>query len=116
MKNFPDYIFIDDSTIGIGTVDNIIRSEMDSGLPKTKQRDSVLMLNVTFSATINRDDIADFYRWFQNDLEGGQRWFLLRNPVFGNIQRFRFSVTEFQWQKLGTLYGTSFVLEGYLDV
>lgn len=116
MTEFPKYLFIDDSSIRISTTDNITRSEMDNGLAKTKRLNSVPILNFSFNITVNRRDLGSFYKWFLEDLGGGQRWFLLRNLSFGEIQRFRFVTTQIEWEKLGTLYVTNVTIEGHVNV
>lgn len=116
MKEFPKYVFIDDSTIRFASVNNIIRSEMDSGMAKTKKNNSKATVSLIFNVTINRNDLFNWFKWFHNDLQSGQRWFLLRHPLFGNVQRFRFLETEIEWVKTGTLLSSTFEIEGYLDV
>lgn len=116
MTNFPDYIFVNDSSVRFLTVDNIMRSDMESGVAKTKPINSIPVSQITFPVSINRNDLASFYRWFSSDLNYGQRWFLMRHPIFGEVQRFRFLETRIEWEKIGTLLVSDFVLEAYLDV
>lgn len=113
MTFFPKYIFIDDSSIQFSIVDNVYRSEMESGLQKVKPRESVPMFNISFDVSINKNDITSFYNWYLKDLRSGANWFLLKHPLTGKLSRFRFLNNEISWDKIGTLVISNFELEGY---
>lgn len=112
MMEFPDYIFIDDSTIEFSIRDNIIRSEMSNGMDKTKPRQSLTIQDIKFSVSMHRDSLNDFNKWFES-LQFGSLFFLMRNPLMGNVKKYRFSNTEFSWKKSGNLYSSTFELESY---
>lgn len=113
MKNFPDFIFINDTSIQIGMVNNVYRSNMESGVPKLKQINSTSMFNLQFDVSIDASDLRNFYEWFNNDLSSGSFWFIMNHPLTGEKVRLRFAEYDFSWRKIGSLMVSSFLLEGY---
>lgn len=113
MNEFPDYIFINDLSIRSKSINNIVRTEMGSGLPKTKPIDSTPMREVSFDVSIDSSDLTSFNNWFRLDLKSGLYFFLMRDPLLGVIKRFRFKDTEIEWSKIGSILTSRFILESY---
>ena len=116
MTTFPDFVFVNDATIRYQVSDNVMRSEMESGVAKTRQINSAPTENITFDISVNRMDLGKFYKWFSEDTKSGQLWFLMRHPLAGTVKRFRFVTTDIAWEKIGTLLVASVTIEGYHDV
>lgn len=112
MTFLPSFVFIDDSSIEFSLTENIIRTQMDSGVEKIKQKDSIATFNLSFVVSIHREDFKSFYDWYNNDLRFGAFWFLMSHPLTGESVRVRFR-QNFSWRKLGNLMTSSFVIEGY---
>ena len=110
---FPDYVFIDDSTLTKKIMNNVIRSEMEVGPQKTRPRQSTPMIQITFTATVCDTKLQDWFDWFSDDIAYGAKWFRMNNPYIGGKERFRFVETEINWTKLGSLHTANFTLEAY---
>lgn len=113
MNEFPSYIFINDLSIRERVLNNVIRTDMGSGLSKTKPKDSAPVRIISFDVSINRNDYKKFKEWFAINLRYGQLFFLLRDPLSGEIKRFRFENTEIDWAKVGSILTANFSLESY---
>lgn len=113
MIMFPNFVFIDDSSINFTRVQNSIRSNMEVGLPKTKKNQSIPSFILSFSASIHLDNSKNFFLWFDKDINSGNDFFLLRNPLTGVVEKFRFLNTEISWRKNGKILTSEFILEGY---
>lgn len=116
MVKMPEYVFIDDSTLTRSYVDNILRSQTESGPMKTRPIQNVPMFQVSFTARIHSSRFAEFNNWFKYTVGFGAYFFLMRDPFDGTERRFRFSEASFSWAKTGNLMSTNFVLEAYDDV
>jgi hypothetical protein len=110
---FPNYVFINDSSLTRQIQDNIIRSDIEVGPQKTRPRQSKPMFNVSFLATICEGDFNNFLTWFRNNASYGSSWFLLKDPFDGVQKRFRFSNTQINFQKSNHIYQATFELESY---
>ena len=110
---FPNYVFIDDSSLSRTVMNNVLRSEMDVGPQKTRPIASCPMVQVGFTATICEDSYKDWCEWFAKDISYGAKWFRLNDPFFGDGSRFRLVEPEITWIKRGTVYQASLVIEGY---
>lgn len=113
IPSFPDYIFIDDSTLQRVTMDNVVKSEMEIGPQKSRPKQSVPMYQISMSVSICDDKLNTWRAWFRNELGSGAYWFLMNDPFDGVRRRFRFVETEINWSKSGSLLQTGFVLEAY---
>lgn len=112
MNEFPEFLFIDDSTITLTAIDNIIRSDMDNGMAKTKPNQSSPIYSISFSVFTHKENILEFNSWFRN-IRHGALWFLMRSPVNGKMKKYRFRETQISWKKEGSLWGSNFELEYY---
>lgn len=113
IPQFPKYIFIDDSTLSRANVNNVRRSEMEVGPQKTAPIQSIPLFNVSMEISFEVKKLADFRRWFLNDIGSGAYWFSLKDPFDGTLRRFRFAENEFSLSKAGNLFRTSIILEAY---
>lgn len=113
IPRLPSYIFVDDSSIKKVKMNNIVRSEMESGIQKTRRKQSRSMFQVSFNISICDDKESSFYNWFENDLNDGANWFIMKDPLSGEEKRFRFIEYEIAWNKIGDVLQTSFKLESY---
>lgn len=110
---FPDYIFIDDSTLEIIYLENILREEMSNGMAKTKVMQFSPIMNLFFEVSTHKGNLSKFNNWFRNEIRSGASFFLMRDPIDGEMRRYRFAETNISWKKDGTLFLSSFVLEAY---
>lgn len=112
IPNFPDFIFIDDSTLNYTPLDNVVRSQMEVGPQKTRPMACKPMFQIAFTARIcGLQDFNRYKFWFNNELNYGSNWFLLIDPFDGVEKRFRFSTTSFSWSKFDEIYSATFSLE-----
>lgn len=112
IPEFPNYIFIDDSSLSITVQDNVLRSEMEVGPQKTRPIACKPMTQISFIARIcGLTDFNSFKAWYKTNLSYGSNWFLLVDPFDGTNKRFRFANTEFPWAKVGEIYTATFTLE-----
>lgn len=112
MKEFPSFIFIDDTSIEITYTENVIRIEMSNGMAKTKPMQSEPTMNLTFAISIHRGDMDSFNSWFK-DIKFGDLWFLMRSPIDGMMKKYRLLSTELRWRKMGNLFTSTMRLESY---
>lgn len=113
MPRLPTYIFVDDSTVTKVKMPNVVRSEMDSGVQKTRKKQSAPNYQIGFQVSICEDKEQNFWDWFENDISDGAFWFLMKDPISGVEKRFRFVEYEIAWKKLGDVLTSSFKLESY---
>lgn len=113
IPNFPDFIFLDDSSIERDQVPNVVRSDMDIGPAKTRPIQSVGFFNISFSVSICEDKLFDFRKWYNKDLKYGANWFIMNDPLDGVERRFRFLEYNNRWQKRGSILINRFTLEAY---
>lgn len=112
IPSFPNFIFIDDSTLSISYLDNVLRSEMEVGPQKTRPIACKPMFQISFTARVC--GIADFnsYKsWYNSELSYGANWFLMIDPIDGVQKRFRFANTQIQWAKSNDIFSSTFSLE-----
>ena|SRR5690606_20765654 len=112
MISFPEYIFIDDSSLQRVSMNNVIRSEMEIGPQKTRAIQSIPLFQTSMNVSLCDDKLSNWKSWFSS-IRYGQNWFLMNDPFDGIKKRFRFVDTEISWSKTGNLYQTQFVLEAY---
>lgn len=112
MMNFPNYIFIDDTSLQRVSMENVIRSEMEVGPQKTRPIQSVPLFQVSMDVSLCDPKLLDWRMWWR-DIKYGSNWFLMNDPFDGTKRRFRFVETEISWTKSGNIYRSSFVLEAY---
>jgi hypothetical protein len=113
IPSFPNYIFIDDSSLQRVTRDNLVKSDMEIGPQKSRPKQSVPMYQISMRVSICDDKLNTWRAWFRTNLGSGAYWFLMNDPFDGTRRRFRFVETELNWVKSGNLLQTSFVLEAY---
>lgn len=113
MTYLPKFIFIDDTSIQFGMVNNVYRSDMESGIPKTKPINSTSMFNLQFDVSMEAKELGSFYTWFNSEIRSGAFWFIMNHPLTGVQTRLRFMEYDFSWRKTGNLLTTTFMLEGY---
>lgn len=111
---FPNYIFIDDSSIEFATVDNVLRSDIEVGPVKTRPIQSRPMFNVKFDVSVCDEDFPKFKTWFAS-VKYGAYWFFMNHPLTGVNTKVRFLETQLTWSKVGSLFQSEFTLEGYDD-
>lgn len=112
MINFPNYIFIDDSTLERVSLNNVIRAETEIGPHKTRPIQSIPLFQCSMSVSMCDFKLLDWRMWWAS-IKFGSNWFLMDDPFDGVKRRFRFVETEINWKKTGNLYQTQFVLEAY---
>lgn len=115
MTTFPNFIFINDQTIKKIFVDNIIRSEMESGDTKTKLKRTIPLINYSFEVSINLKDFSSFENWFIGELRSGSLGFLIRDFFTGKFLRMKFLDSNLEWIKTGNLMTATFILEGHCE-
>lgn len=113
IPRLPDYIFVDDSSLQRKNRDNVLRSEMEVGPQKTRPIQSRPMFEVNFSVSICEDKLSAFNTWWREQIAYGAFWFRLNDPFDGETKRFRFTETVITWKKRGTVFESTFSLEGY---
>ena len=113
MPRLPTFIFVDDSSIQKGKAPNVVRSEMEVGVQKTRRKQSASMYNVNFAVSICDDKEQNFWTWFQDEISDGAFWFLMKDPISGVEKRFRFVNYEIVWKKDGDVLTSNFQLESY---
>ena len=113
MPRLPTYIFVNDESIQKGKAPNVIRSEMEAGIQKTRRKQSASMYNVSFEVSICDDKEQDFWTWFETELGDGAYWFLMKDPISGVEKRFRFVSYDLVWKKQGDVLTSNFPLESY---
>lgn len=112
IPNFPDFIFIDDSTLNYTSLENVLRSQMEVGPPKTRPMACKPMFQIAFTARIcGLEDFNRFKFWFKNEISYGAYGFLLIDPFDGVEKKFKFATTQFSWSKLDEIYSATFSLE-----
>lgn len=116
MRKIPSFIFINDENLSYQRNENVTRSEMDNGLPKTRNKESTQSFTMNFGISIHEDDFNLFYDWMDNEINGGLSWFLLRSPLTGKMIRARLTTNSIQWTKEGTILISSMSIEGYDNV
>ena len=114
--NFPEYIFIDDSSLTQTFIDNVLRSEMEVGPQKTRPIACKPMVQISFTARIcGIEDFKSYKTWFKS-ISYGASWFLLNDPIDGEEKRFRFVNSQIQWSKNVEIYTSTFTLETYYAI
>lgn len=112
IPKFPNFIFIDDSTIGTVYLENIVRSEMEVGPQKTRPMSCKPVFQISFTARVcGLEDFNRYKFWFNQDLSYGANWFLMIDPIDGVEKRFRFAGTQIQWAKTNDIFTALFSLE-----
>lgn len=114
MPQIPDYLFIDDASIKMRVADNVIRTEMSNGMSKVKPRQSIPVLNISFSVSMQAKNFEQFRQWFIS-INYGASWFLMRDPLNGNLKRYRLASGDIPWTKAGNLMLAEFNLETYYE-
>lgn len=115
MTKLPSYIFVNDLTIRIAKMPNVLRSEMEAGMQRTRKLQSRTTKQYSCELSICTDKEASFDEWFDSDLASGAFWFLMNNPINGKEQRFRFVEYEITWTKTGDVLTSPIILESYGD-
>src|SRR5690554_3603115 len=113
MSNFPDFVFVDDTTLIRTSLVNTVRSEMEAGPDKVRSKQTIPMFNVTFVASLSSEDLREFRAWHLNVLRSGSGWFFMNDPFDGTRRRFRFLDEEIAWEKVGNLLQARLHLESY---
>lgn len=112
IPSFPDFIVIDDSTLTIAYMDNVVRSQVEVGPQKTRPIACKSMFQISFTARLcGLYDFNRFKFWFNQELYSGASWFLLIDPIDGTEKRFRFANTKISWSKSSEIYSSTFTLE-----
>lgn len=112
IPSFPDFVFIDDSSLTYTSLENVLRSQMEVGPPKTRPMACKPMFQISFTGRIcGLTDFNRFKFWFKSELQYGSNWFLLIDPFDGIEKRFRFVNTQFSWAKFDEIYTATFTLE-----
>lgn len=113
MRKFPKFVFINDSTLVRRDVNNVLRSDMETGPAKTRPIQSVPLYNVSAEIAYNIARHSDWRSFWRNDIGFGAYWFLMKDPFDGVLRKFRFLETEIDWQKSGNLMKATVSLEAY---
>ena len=71
-------------------VDNVVRSPMDQGTPKTRRRFTIELTDVDFSQIMTVGEYGIFRDWYKNTLGDGALPFDIRLPSSGQIMAFQF--------------------------
>lgn len=114
MIMFPDFLFIDDSSVEFNRPDNLVRAEMGNGVFKSKVKQTIPTSRISFDVYTKRGNLGLFNKWLAS-LNWGADHFLMRSLVNGEIKKFRFIKSEFTWSSEGNLITTKFELEYYGD-
>lgn len=61
----------------VDPIDPCIRSDMETGAPRTRRRTSARLDKVTVQWVFNSADMNAFRIWFDGDIDGGAAWFNL---------------------------------------
>jgi hypothetical protein len=67
-----------------------IRSEVEAGQPKVRRRFTRGVKFVSAAIKADRDQLNDFYSFFDVDLKGGVLRFEFQSPTSGTVREFRF--------------------------
>ena len=114
IPRFPEYVFIDDSTLVYQGQDNVIRSQMEVGPQKTRPIACKPTSQISFTARVcGNNDFKSFKDWFKDSISYGSDWFLLNDPITGDEYRYRFANTGIQWAKSGNIFTATFNLETF---
>lgn len=115
IKELPSYVFVDDSSLRLIPRNNVLRSEMETGMPKTRPIQSGSLDNYSMQISFCKKNLLPFKAWFKS-IKFGADWFIMTDPIDGVRKRFRFVETELEHVKRGSLYLTNIVLETYNGV
>lgn len=92
-------------------VDGALRTAMDTGPEKTRQRYTATPVNVNFALVpMTRTEYATFKTFFDVDLEGGALAFDATHPITCATEQFRFR-RPYQVRAIGNLVQVSVELE-----
>lgn len=81
--------------------ENVIRTQMDAGPPKTRRRSTAGPLRWKMGhPAYTTAELATFLRWFRVDAAHGSLSFDMTDPVFGGTKSFRFAAPP-QWSPSG---------------
>lgn len=110
---FPNYVFINDSSLTRQIQDNVLRSQNEVGPNKTRPKSCSPIFQIGFQVTICEQDYQNFLTWFRSDISYGANWFLLPDPFDGVQKRFRFAETQIQFSKNNHVFQSNFLIESY---
>lgn len=69
-------------------IDPCIRTDMETGAPRTRRRTSARLDKIKVQWVFNDADMISFRNWFNTDIAGGSAWFNLElNAGFGKETR-----------------------------
>lgn len=115
IPRFPDYIFIDDSTLEETRVSNVISSEFETGPRQYRPQSCSTRYELSFLARVHIDDYRKFLDWFERVLRQGSSWVLLKDHVqcSNYCFKYRFINEDLQFTKRGDIFEFQVNLERY---
>lgn len=113
IPSFPTYVFINDEGLQRGTVNNVLRSDMEIGPQKTRPIQTTPLFQVSMQISMCYDKLIDWRTWWKNQIGSGAYYFLMNDPFDGVQRRFRFISGEMMWAKDGNLLMATAVVEAY---
>jgi len=117
-SDFPDYIFIDDTSVRETRISNMRRSdEFETGPQRQAAYSCKTLYQLRFDMSICLDDYDTFLNWYEVTLRQGTAWFHMICPIRGTQFRFRFIDSDLDFRKFNDSMRKSCIIErwGGLD-
>jgi len=117
ITKFPDYVYIDGSTIRETRLSNVISSQFETGPDQIRPVSSSTKYRLQFTARIHEDNYKEFLNWFELVLKQGAGYFILNDPLSCEIicLKYRFLNKDLVFERSGQIFESSFEIERYGD-
>lgn len=116
MPRFPDWIFINDETLTRNEVDNLVKSEMETGPQKTRPKQSRPLFNTSFEISFSAEKYNEWISWKNNEINYGASWFVMNDPFNGERIIARIVNNDAPMQKRGLLIFIQLTVESYNEL
>ena len=116
MPRFPEWVFINDETLTRSAVSNLVVSEMETGVPKTRPKQSNPLFLTSMDCSIEFEKYSEWMSFVNNDLKYGASWFIMIDPFDGRRIKAKIMNPEEQMQKRGNLVFMKLNIMSYNDL
>ncbi len=97
MADFPNYAGISIEGFSEKHKSQLLRSEMEGGIPKQVKVHSTRMVERPVVIVLkSKADYTNFKNWYFNDINAGASWFNWNDPVSGSVKQARFVAADLE--------------------
>jgi hypothetical protein len=112
MATFPEYACVLLEGYQEKANYSVLRTEMDSGIPKQRPRRSLPMVVRDVKVKVaNKTEKASFDAWIKDDIFGGTAWFDYTDPIDNVVKQARIVSGDVTWSSPGVVWFADMKLE-----